>query len=181
MSNQSQSSRALPDAVDLTSLPSIFISHSSKDNALVLRWWTDYGQNWAVWMPSGTTPMARPLTPSAGKAAFDQQATGSWRYSASCGSGLLRRVPLPAALASDWVQDEILLAWKQKNERGRISPRSSFRSWYPKPLISRVPEPLDLVQYISFVERPGWTEEQAFAQLLVAVHSKYTQLRPGEA
>jgi tetratricopeptide (TPR) repeat protein len=87
----------------------------------------------------------------------------------------------PNAVASPWVQDEILLAWKQKNERGRRTPKVIVPVIVPDARDLPLPEPLDLIQTVSFVERPPvWTQEQAFQALLVAIRSDHTQLRPGE-
>lgn len=85
------------------------------------------------------------------------------------------------SLTAPWVQDEILLAWKQKNERGRTVPKVIVPVIVPSAIDLRLSEPLDLIQTVSFVERPGWTYEQAFQALLVAIRSPQTRLWPGEA
>lgn len=164
-----------------TAQPRVFISHSSADNtfgyALVEKLRAALGSVDAVWYDSrGETPDGIGWEGGIHPARyFEQEIFRELR------ARPVFVVLLSAdALASPWVQDEILLAWKQKNERGRSRPKVIVPVVMPDAGNLVIPEPLNLIQYVSFVERRDWTADRAFDALLAAVHAEYTQLRPGE-
>ncbi len=174
--------------------PQVFISHASADNPfgkpLVERLRADLGGIDAVWYdslgePENTANPAHPIGWHGGIHPASYWELDIFRQ--------LRERPVfvvllsPAALDSDWVQDEILLAWKQKNERGRAHPKVIVPVLLPDARDLTIPEPLSIIQAVSFIPQPDWTprqaeeaEQAAYQALLVAIRAAKTQLRPGE-
>ncbi len=135
--------------------PRIFVSHSSKDNEFGVRLVQDLrrtlGDDDAVWYDS-----------HGGLFAGD-----AW-FKVITKELIARPVFIvilsPDALASNWVQDEISIAWNQKNTAaGKLIIPILYRD-------CKVPEHLNTLQMISFLSPESY--EHAFQQLCEALFRK---------
>jgi tetratricopeptide (TPR) repeat protein len=149
-----------------TSRPRVFISHSSSDNGFGLRLAADLrqalgGDETSVWYDA-----------SGGLQGGDVWLEHITAELTSRDVFLL--ILSPAALSSRWVQDELRMAWNQKNAAdggGKVIIPVLYQT-------CAVPEYLATIQYVSFL--PPRPYDEALAEVLAAIHAGQTRAVPLE-
>ena len=147
-----QVAESLGSSAELVAIPRIFVSHSSADNEFGLRLVADLrlalGDEHSVWYDASGGL-------GGGDIWWDQIVMELTERQ------VFIVVLSPDAVASKWVQDEVRLAWQQRNSTsGKVIIPVMLRP-------CDVPRILRLVQYVWFI--PPRPYEDAFSELLAAV------------